>query len=91
MTPVDVLARLDDRFRLLSGSRRGLERHQTLRQVVQWSYDQALSNRSVNHHQIDLQTDIDGPQRGARRPAVPMVGSRSNRFGSGRRLGLWSR
>ena len=39
MTPVDVLARLNDRFRLLSGSRRGLERHQTLRQAVQWSYD----------------------------------------------------
>jgi predicted ATPase/class 3 adenylate cyclase len=39
MTPVDVLARLNDRFRLLSGARRGLERHQTLRQAVQWSYD----------------------------------------------------
>ena len=39
MTPADVLARLNDRFRLLSGSRRGLERHQTLRQAVQWSYD----------------------------------------------------
>ena len=31
--------RLDDRFRLLVGSRRGLERHQTLRHAVQWSYD----------------------------------------------------
>jgi predicted ATPase len=39
MTPSEVLARLNDRFRLLSGSRRGLERHQTLRQAVQWSYD----------------------------------------------------
>jgi predicted ATPase/DNA-binding SARP family transcriptional activator len=39
MTPAEVLARLRDRFRLLSGSRRGLERHQTLRQAVQWSYD----------------------------------------------------
>ncbi len=39
MTPGEVLARLNDRFRLLSGSRRGLERHQTLRQAVQWSYD----------------------------------------------------
>ena len=39
MTPTEVLARLNDRFRLLSGSRRGLERHQTLRQAVQWSYD----------------------------------------------------
>ena len=39
MNPVELLARLTDRFRLLSGSRRGLERHQTLRQAVQWSYD----------------------------------------------------
>ena len=28
-----------DRFRLLSGPRRGLERHQTLRHAVAWSYD----------------------------------------------------
>ncbi len=35
----DVRDRLGDRFRLLSGSRRGLERHQTLRNTVQWSYD----------------------------------------------------
>jgi predicted ATPase/class 3 adenylate cyclase len=39
MNPTEVLTRLTDRFRLLSGSRRGLERHQTLRQAVQWSYD----------------------------------------------------
>jgi tetratricopeptide (TPR) repeat protein len=39
MSPTDVRDRLDDRFRLLSGSRRGLERHQTLRHAVQWSYD----------------------------------------------------
>jgi predicted ATPase len=39
MSVSEVLARLSDRFRLLSGSRRGLERHQTLRQAIQWSYD----------------------------------------------------
>ena len=39
MSPVDVRDRLDDRFRLLAGSGRGLERHQTLRHAVQWSYD----------------------------------------------------
>ncbi len=39
MTVTDVRDRLDDRFRLLVGSRRGLERHQTLRHAVQWSYD----------------------------------------------------
>ena len=39
MSPQEVRDRLDDRFRLLSGSRRGLERHRTLRQAVQWSFD----------------------------------------------------
>jgi predicted ATPase len=39
MTASDVRNRLDHRFRLLVGSRRGLERHHTLRHAVQWSYD----------------------------------------------------
>ncbi|RDH80407.1 adenylate/guanylate cyclase domain-containing protein [Mycolicibacterium moriokaense] len=39
MTVTEVRDRIDDRFRLLVGSRRGLERHQTLRHAVQWSYD----------------------------------------------------
>jgi predicted ATPase len=39
MSPAEVLARLTDRFRLLSGARRALERHQTLRHAVQWSFD----------------------------------------------------
>jgi predicted ATPase len=39
MTAPEVRDRLGDRFRLLVGSRRGLERHQTLRHAVQWSYD----------------------------------------------------
>src|SRR3977135_300677 len=39
MTAAEVRDRLDHRFRLLVGSRRGLERHQTLRHAVQWSYD----------------------------------------------------
>jgi predicted ATPase len=38
-TMSDLAARLDDRFRLLRGSGRGgLERHQTLRAAVAWSY-----------------------------------------------------
>jgi predicted ATPase len=40
MTAGDVRDRLDHRFRLLVGSRRGLARHQTLRHAVAWSYDQ---------------------------------------------------
>ncbi len=39
MSPTDVRDRLGDRFRLLAGARRGLERHQTLRHAVQWSYE----------------------------------------------------
>ena len=37
--PADILSRLDERFRLLAqGRRTGLERHQTLRGAIDWSY-----------------------------------------------------
>jgi len=40
MAPEQVAARLDDRFRLLTGgSRTAMPRHQTLRAVVDWSWD----------------------------------------------------
>ena len=39
MTANEVRDRLDDRFRLLVGSRRALQRHHTLRHAVAWSYD----------------------------------------------------
>jgi predicted ATPase len=39
MTASEVRDRLDHRFRLLVGSRRGLTRHHTLRHAVAWSYD----------------------------------------------------
>jgi predicted ATPase/DNA-binding SARP family transcriptional activator len=40
LTPAEILGRLDDRFRLLtSGARTALPRHQTLRAVVDWSWD----------------------------------------------------
>ena len=39
MSVTEIRDRLDNRFRLLVGSRRGLERHQTLRHAVQWSYE----------------------------------------------------
>ncbi len=39
MTATEMRDRLDQRFRLLVGSRRGLARHQTLRHAVAWSYD----------------------------------------------------
>jgi predicted ATPase len=39
MTAIEVRDRLDQRLRLLVGSRRGLSRHHTLRHAVAWSYD----------------------------------------------------
>jgi predicted ATPase len=39
MSPGEIAALLDERFRLLTGGRRsGVERHQTLRAAVDWSY-----------------------------------------------------
>jgi predicted ATPase len=39
MTAGEMRDRLDHRFRLLVGSRRGLERHHTLRHAMAWSHD----------------------------------------------------
>ena len=39
ITASEMRDHLDQRFRLLVGSRRGLERHHTLRHAVAWSYD----------------------------------------------------
>ena len=40
MAPTEILNRLDKQFRLVAGGRRaGLERHQTLRAAIDWSYD----------------------------------------------------
>ena len=39
-TPVELVANLDERFRLLTGGRRSrMERHQTMRGTLDWSYD----------------------------------------------------
>jgi predicted ATPase len=63
MTAIEVRDRLDQRFRLLVGSRRGLARHQTLRHAVAWSYDhlddaekQLLERCSVFAGGFDLQS-----------------------------------
>jgi predicted ATPase/class 3 adenylate cyclase len=40
MTPAEILSRLDQQFRLLAGGRRtSLERHQTLRAAIDWSFE----------------------------------------------------
>ena len=63
MTAIEVRDRLDQRFRLLVGSRRGLARHQTLHHAVAWSYqhleepEKALLDRcSVFCGGFDLQS-----------------------------------
>ena len=63
MTPIEVRDRLNHRFRLLVGSRRGLGRHQTLRHAVAWSYDhldeaekELLERCSVFSGGFDLQS-----------------------------------
>ena len=48
LTPTELLARLDDRFRLLrGGGRGGLERHRTLRATVAWSYQLLSSDEQL--------------------------------------------
>lgn len=45
LSPRQIMERLDDRFRLLSGgSRTALPRQKTLRALVDWSYDQLASD-----------------------------------------------
>ena len=40
LTPAELARRLDERFRILTGSERGaVERHQTLRAAIDWSYE----------------------------------------------------
>ncbi len=48
LSPEELLERLQDRFRLLRGSGRGtLERHQTLRATVSWSYQLLTPDEQV--------------------------------------------
>ena len=58
LSPTEILERLGDRFRLLRGTGRGgIERHQTLRAAVAWSYN-LLSDSE--HHLFDRLSAIAG-------------------------------
>jgi len=47
-TPEQIASRLDDRFKLLTGgSRTALPRQQTLRALIDWSYDMLLADEQV--------------------------------------------
>jgi predicted ATPase/class 3 adenylate cyclase len=62
LSPEDLVARLDQRFKLLTrGSRAAIERHQTLRNTIDWSYNllepaeqTALNRLSVFAGDFDL-------------------------------------
>jgi predicted ATPase/class 3 adenylate cyclase len=55
LTPDDLVARLDQRFRLLTrGSRAALERHQTLRNTVDWSYNLLSADEQVALNRLSV-------------------------------------
>jgi predicted ATPase len=48
LSPTDIAARLDDRFRILAGGRRARQpRHRTLRATVDWSHDHLSPEQQV--------------------------------------------
>ncbi|MGI9596343.1 MAG: AfsR/SARP family transcriptional regulator, partial [Acidimicrobiales bacterium] len=55
LSPSDLIDRLDDRLRLLTGGRRtGLERHRTLRATIQWSYDLLTTNEQTLFQRLSI-------------------------------------
>ena len=51
----EIAARLDDRFKLLTGgSRAALERHQTLRALIDWSYDLLSDEERAPFRQLSV-------------------------------------
>ena len=77
MSPIEIAARLDERFRLLTGGRRvAVERHHTLRATVDWSYSLLERHRAAGLR----------PARGrSRPPSTPPRPKRSPRPTGSRR------
>jgi predicted ATPase len=48
----DIRARIDDRFRLLTGGSRALPRHQTLHATMQWSHDLLMPSEQQLFRQL---------------------------------------
>jgi predicted ATPase/class 3 adenylate cyclase len=63
MSPIDIAAHLEERFRLLTGKRRGrVERHQTLRATVEWSYQLLDSDERMIFDRLGVFAgSFDGP------------------------------
>jgi len=47
LLPAQIVERLDDRFRLLTGGRQRVQRHQTLAAALDWSYDLLSADERV--------------------------------------------
>jgi predicted ATPase/DNA-binding SARP family transcriptional activator len=70
LSPEDLVARLDQRFKLLThGSRAALERHQTLRATIDWSYD--LLSAPERHALQRLSVFAGGCDLGAAEAVLP--------------------
>jgi predicted ATPase/class 3 adenylate cyclase/DNA-binding CsgD family transcriptional regulator len=54
MTVHELLVRLHDRFRLLTGGRTSMERHQTLRATVDWSYELLEPNERKLYRRLSV-------------------------------------
>ena len=50
----EIRSKLDDRFRLLTGGKRALPRHQTLRSVFEWSYDHLTADERRLFRQVSV-------------------------------------
>ena len=59
LSPSDLAARLDDRFKLLTGGRRGsVERHRTLRETVAWSFDLLEPDEQLVFARLSVFVDV---------------------------------
>ena len=55
MSPSEIASRLDQRFQLLTGGRRGAaERHQTLRGAIEWSYEMLESSERTLFERLGI-------------------------------------
>jgi predicted ATPase/class 3 adenylate cyclase len=55
LSPAELVERLDDRLRLLSGGRRtSVERHRTMRATIRWSYDLLVPPEQVLFQRLSI-------------------------------------
>ncbi len=55
LSPAELVERLDDRLRLLTGGRRtSVERHRTMRATIQWSYDLLTGPEQVLFQRLSI-------------------------------------